>query len=343
MQSTLGVGADRDSVPGRVGPLLLAGVALAGTGLVGVTPTAPAGPQAQHLAVQLTSGFDDVVADYQSVFSTATTNLQQLATDAQAAGAELSQQLGSIASGYGDLLSTAFNGVLTNLGYVFDGGWYGGDDGFVFGLFGGTVTHGDVTASGSTLQEIADALAQGNLFDAYGVFDKWSLEAFDHVSKALVSPFVSTSTDAPTIPGDFLHNLANIYDTFGTYSFLKGGLAEGLMAPFIGVNAGLTQAFDTIGGDLSSGNIEQPFFDALKVPGDVIGDVLNGFVQVNPFNGDDTPFAGLINDGSFLYDLLVNWPQLLVTGLDGSAFADDAGSAAAAAGGDVVDGLFGLL
>ena len=342
MQSVLGPACvDRASSLGRVRPVVLAGLALAGTGLVAVAPAAPTGAQAQRLAVELTSGFDDVVADYQSVFSAAATNLQQLADEAQAAGTELSQQLGSVVSGYGDLISTAFSGVLTNLGYVFDGGWYGGDDGFVFGLFGGTVTHGDVTASGSTLQEIADALSQGNLFDAYGVFDKWSLESFDHTMKALVSPFFS-SGGAPTIPADLLHNLANIYDTFGTYSFLKGGLAEGLMAPFIGVSAGLTQAFDTIGGDLTSGNLEQAFFGALKVPGDVLGDVLNGFVQVNPFNGDDTPFAGLINDGSFLYDLLVSWPQMLATALDGSVFADT-GSAAAAATGDVWDSLLGLL
>lgn len=342
MQLVLGfTGADRAFILGRVRPLLLTSLALAGTGLAALAPTAPRGADVQHLSVQLTSGFDDVVADYQSVFAAASTNLQQLATDAQAAGSELTQQLGTILSGYGDLISAAFTGALTNLGYAFDGGWYGGDDGFVFGLFGGTVTHGDVTASGSTLQELADALSQGNLFDAYGVFDKWSLEAFDHTAKALVSPFFSSGHGAPTIPGDLLHTLANIYDTFGTYSFLKGGLAEGLMAPFIGFSAGLSLDLDTIANDLSSGNLEQAFFDALRVLADVIGDMVNGFVQVNPFNGDDTPFAGLINDGSLLQDLLVTWPQMLAAALGASA--DDAGSAAAAAGSDAADGLLGLL
>ncbi|KLO27900.1 hypothetical protein ABW16_15155 [Mycolicibacter heraklionensis] len=87
------------------------------------------------------------------------------------------------------------------------------------------------------------------------------------------------------------------------------------------------------------GILEQAFFDALTVPGDAIGDLLNGFVQVSPVNGDDTPFAGLINEGSLLQDLLVTWPQMLATAL--GATADGAGSAVASAGGDALDSLLG--
>lgn len=342
MQSVPGqVGVKQAAGPGRVVPLLLAGIALASTSLAVGTPAGSTDAAVEHLAVQLTSGLDDVAADYQAVFATATANLQQLTADAQAASAELTQQVSANLSGYGDIISTALTGVVTNLQYSLDGGWYGGDDGFVFGLFGGTVTHGDVTASGSTLQELADALSQGKLFDAFGVFDKWSLETVDHTMKALLGPFVSTGHGAPTIPGDFLHTLANIYDTFGTYSFLKSDLAEGLMAPLISVNAGLAADIDAITTDLSSGNLDQAVTDALKMPADLLGNLLNGFVQTNPFNGDNTPFAGLFNDGSLLQDVLVTWPQMLATALGASAA--DTGSAAASAGGDALEGLLGLL
>ncbi|UVO10793.1 hypothetical protein NM962_12165 [Mycobacterium sp. SVM_VP21] len=344
MQSVPGlIRADRTF--SRVGPLVCAGLALAGSGLAVVGSSDAAGSAVEHLAVRLTSGFDDVTADYQAVFAAASTNLQQLFSDAQAANSALTQELTSTFSGYSDAISNALSGAETGLQNSLDGGWHGGDDGYVFGLFGGTVTDPStgVSETGSTLQEITAALQQGNAFQAYSYFDEWSLETLDHTLKPLLNPILTVTTHGVTTPSvisEELPKLTAIYNEFFTYTNLKH-LGDALMAPQIGVAFGFTSDLDTIGTDLSSGNFSQAAIDIFKLPADTLGDLLNGYAQVNPYDGNDHPFTGLLNDGSLLQDLLVTWPQMLATAL--GATAADTGSAVAAAGGDALDGLLGLL
>lgn len=318
MQSVLGLtSADRAS--GRVAPLLLAGIALAGTGLAVVTPTSSPGAAFEHLAVRLTSGLDDVAADYQAVFAAASANLQQLISDAQTANSALTQELTSTFSGYSDAISNALSGAEVGLQNSLNGGWYGGDDGYVFGLFGGTVTNPNtgISETGSTLQEISAALQHGDAFTAYSYFDEWSLETLDHTMKSLLSPIFSVTSHGVTTPSviaEQLQTFTNVYEQFFTYSNLKA-LSDGLLAPQIGAAFGFTSGFGAISTDLSSGNFDQAMIDFLKVPADALNDLLNGYAQVNPYNGDDTPFTGLLNDGSLLQDLLVTWPQMLATAL----------------------------
>jgi hypothetical protein len=190
--------------------------------------------------VRLTSGVSDILGGYEGVVSQAGTNLQNLAGEAQVAlpallrviGTDLSgaatglqaganlqtlvsaagalpallQAIGTELPGYGDLIGTGLSGAATSLQNALVGGWFGGDDGFVFGLLGGTVTHDGVTESGSTLQEIICALAQGNTFDAFGYAEEWALEVVDHTLKPLLSPILNTAkvgaTPTPTIPGE---------------------------------------------------------------------------------------------------------------------------------------------
>lgn len=162
----------------RANRLLIAGIALAGAGLIVVNPVAPTLPNVQHRAVQLTAGEQDLT----QVLATAQDNLTTLESEAATANSDLSSAISTELSGFETQISTALAGTESGLQNSIDGGWFGDDDGFVFGLFGGSVTDPDtgVTETGSTLQEITTALDQGNLLNAFSYFDTWSLETVDH-------------------------------------------------------------------------------------------------------------------------------------------------------------------
>lgn len=343
----------------RAGPrkLFLAGSAMVAASLIAANPVAPSIvathtlTQAQHRAVQLTSGLGDVLGDYEDVASQAVINLQTLGGGAEVAIPGLLAQTGTNLSGYGGLLSAALSGAQTGLQNAIYGGWYGGDDGFVFGLFGGSVTHAGVTESGSTLQQILAALGQGDLFGAFGYYDEWALEALDHTMKPLLSPFLSTAKagapPTPTIPGQMLQTLTNVTETFMTYPNLKS-LSDALLSPEIGVTFGLLADLGKIGGDVSSANFGAALTDVLKVPADLAGDLLNGYVYPSAlYNPTGEPFTGLLNNGSLLQQLLVTWPTQLTHALSEPTTP----GAAAFAGSAVVeltallggDGITGLL
>lgn len=340
--------------------LLLAGAAIVGAGLIAANPVAPSLvatntlAEAQHRAVQLTSGIGDVLDDYDDVASQAVINLQALSGGAEVAIPGLAQQIGANLSGYGGLLSTALSGAQTGLQNAFYGGWYGGDDGFVFGLFGGSVTHAGVTESGSTLQQVLSALSQGNLFGAFGYYDEWALEALDHTMKPLLSPFLSTAKagapPTPTIPGQMLQTLTNVTESFLTYSNLKS-LSDALLSPEIGVTFGLLADLGKIGDDLSSANLGAALTDVLKVPADLAGDLLNGYVYPSAlYNPTGEAFTGLLNNGSLLQQLLVTWPTQLAHALGESttpgaaaAIGSTAVQLTALLGGNGINGLLSGL
>src|SRR6201996_928263 len=139
--------------------VLIAGVALAGAGLIAANPGAPTLPTVQHQAVQLTAGEED----WSQVLTASEDNLTTLESEATTANSDLSSALSTELSGFETQISTAFTGAETGLQNSIDGGWYGSDDGYVFGLFGGTVTDpaNGVSETGSTLQEVSTALDQG--------------------------------------------------------------------------------------------------------------------------------------------------------------------------------------
>jgi hypothetical protein len=267
----------------------------------------------------------------------ASANLQTVVA-AVAALPALLQQLGANLPGYGNLISTGLTGGEAGLQNALYGGWFGGDDGFVFGLFGGTVTANGVTESGSTLQEILGALAKGNTFDAFSFADEWALEVVDHTLKPLLSPFLSTAkvgaTPSATIPGEILQtltalaatlptpfpsqvlqSLTNLDATFLNYSSLKA-VANALVSPMLSVAFGLVDDLSKIGTDVSSANIAGAVTDALKLPADLTGDLINGYVfNSAQFNPTNLPFTGLLNAGSLLDDALSTWPKEIAAAL----------------------------
>jgi hypothetical protein len=292
--------------------LLIAALALLGAGLVAVNPSTPSLPTVQHRAVQLTAGEQD----WSQVLTTAEDNLTTLESEAATANSDLSSALGTELGGYETQISTAFTGAETGLQNSIDGGWYGSDDGYVFGLFGGTVTNPatGISETGSTLQEITTALDQGNLLNAFSYFDTWSLETLDHTLKPLLSPLLDETSHGVTtlsIPTELSQLQTNLLETFGTYNELKA-LSDAVLSPELSVAFGLSTDLDGIATDLSSGDYTQALTDIGNLPSDLSGDFLNGWLD--PVPGAEA-FPGLITDAGLLDELLVTWPEQLVTAL----------------------------
>jgi hypothetical protein len=333
----LGSAPSRSTAP--VGRLLVAGFALVGAGLVAANPVVSTMPEVQHRAVQLTAGEED----WSQVLTAAQDNLTTLESEAATANTELSSAFSALSNEFGGQISTALTGAESGLENSISGGWYGGDDGYVFGLFPGSVTGPDGTETGSTLEEISSALQSGQLEQAYSYFDTWSLESLDHTLKSLVSPLLDVTSHGSTtlsIPVELSQLQTNLLETFGTYTELKS-LGDAALSPEISLLFGLSGDLETIGTDFSSGDYTQGLTDLENLSSDVTGDLLNGFQTTNPVDGSTEPFTGLLNSGSLLDDLLVTWPTQLATALGESTAAASAESVTSTLP-DLVSGLLSL-
>jgi len=301
----------------RADRFLVAGVALLGASLVAVNPTTAGPPNVERRAVKLTAGEQD----WTQVLTTAQDNLTNLESEAATANSGLSSALSTELSGFETQISTAFTGVESGLQNSISGGWYGSDDGYVFGLFPGSVTGPDGVETGSTLQEISTALDQGNALSAFSYFDTWSLETVDHTLKPLLSPLLDeTSKGATTlsIPAELSQTFTNVLEDFGNYNELKA-LGDALLAPELSAAFGLSNDLDGIATDLSSGDSTLALSDFSNLSSDLTGDLLNGWTD--PYAGTGEAFTGLLNTGSLLEELLVTWPDQLATALSESTAA----------------------
>ena len=329
----------------RVNKFLMAGVTVAGAAAIAVNPAmSNIAAEVQHnavaaesRAVKLTSDVSDVLGAYESIFTQSGANLQTLGSQAAVAVPALLQAVGSNLSEYGGLINTALTSTSTALfqDALYGGGWYGGDDGYVFALFGGNVTSSTgVTEYGSTLQEVFNALKQGNVFNAFSYIEEWALEALQHVTKPLLAPFLNTAkagaTAAETIPGDILQTLMNLNNQIFTYSNLQS-VVKSVLSPVISVAYGALGDLSNIAGAVSKAKIGTAVADVLKLPADLTNDLLNGYVYPSSvYNPTGAAFTGLLNSGSLLQDLLVTWPNQLAKALGITKAATAAATTAAA-------------
>jgi hypothetical protein len=318
--------------------LMIAGVALIGAGLLATNPAMPALPEVQHRAVQLTAGEET----WSQVIAESEANLQTLEGEAAIANSDLSSAFGAEFGGFGTQITSDFADAETGVQQALSGGWYGDDDGYVFGLFPGSLDGPNGIETGSTLQEISTALDQGNLFNAFAYFDTFTLEAFDHVVQPLIEPLLTDTDDSGVtmlpVPGELLQALTNVYDQLFSYDNVvtlgNAGLSPELSAVFA-----LTSDLDTIGTEFAAGDSTQGLTDLSNLSSDVTGALLNGFTQTNPVDGSSEPFTGLLNTGSLLYELLVDGPTQLATAL-GESTAAASGEAVSTALPDLLSGLF---
>ena len=95
--------------------------------------------------------------------------------------------------------------------------------------------------------------------------------------------------------------------------------------------------------DCAAGDTAQGMSDLHNSSSDVFGAFLNGYdFGTNPVNGAEELFPGLLNDGSLLQNLLLTWPEQIVTAL-GTLGESTSSVAADAVGSTVPDALTGLL
>ena len=292
--------------------LVIAGAALIGASLFATNPARPTLPEVQHRAVQLTAGEET----WSQVVAESETNLQTIEGEAATANSDLSSAFSTEFGGFGNQITSDFADFETGVQQAISGGWYGDDDGYVFGLFQGSLAGPNGIETGSTLQEISTALDQGNLFNAFSYFDTFSLEAFDHIVQPVIEPFLTDTSDSGVttlpIPGELLQTVTNVYDQLFSYDNVVT-LGNALLSPEISAVLALTGDLDTIATEFSSADYTQGLSDLSNLSSDVTGALLNGFAQVNPIDGDSEPFTGLLNTGSLLYELLVDGPTQLAT------------------------------
>lgn len=292
-------------MPAHKSRLLFAALAAAGAGLIA------ANPGVEHRAVTLTAGEET----WSEVVAATEGNLQTLETGASTASTELSAAFTALSTEFGGQFSSALTGFDSGVQNAIDGGWYGSDDGYVEGLFPGTIIGGPDSpyTSIGTLAEVSNALQAGQSEQAFSYLDTYFLETLDHTLKPLLGPLLDETTKGATtlsIPVELSQIQTNLLETFGTYNELKA-FGDATLSPLLGAGFGLSEDIDNIAADLSGGDYTQALADLNNLPSDVTGDFLNGF----PSTGE--PFTGLLSfsstaaDASILQDLLVIWPEQL--------------------------------
>jgi hypothetical protein len=306
-----------DSKTAYLSRLMIAGVAAAGATLFAMNSPTPVGPQVQHRDVQLTAG----ELDWATVISDAQANLADLQTEAAKGSTDLSTALGNVSDHFGTQISGALTGFESGIQNAFDGGWYGGDDGYVFGLFGGTVTNPatGISETNSLIGLLSADFQAGHAEQAYSDFNAYTLEVTDHTLRPLLSPLVDETDDSGvttnSIPVELSQIQTNVLQTFGDYSELKEAL-QSVLSPEITAQLVLTQDLDTIGADFTAGDTTQGMSDLNNLSSDVFGALLNGAdVGTNPVDGLPQFFSGLLSDGSLLQNLVLTWPEQFVTAL----------------------------
>lgn len=295
----------------------VAGATLLGMGVVAMTPIAPSQTNFPHSAVMLTAA----EVDWSTVISDAENNLTMLKTEAVTGSSHLSAALDNVSGHFNAQITTAIAGLETGIQNALNGGWYGGDDGYVFGLFGGTVTNPatGVSETGSLLGLLSTDFQNGNLIQAYSDINAYTLEVTDHTMNPLLGPLVDETSDSGvinySIPVELSQIQTNLLTTFGDYLELRDAL-KAILTPEISAMFALSNDLQAIWSEFTAGHTTQGMSDLNNLPSDVFGALVNGYdVGTNPVDGSSQVFSGLLSSGSLLEHLLLTWPEQIVTAL----------------------------
>jgi hypothetical protein len=332
--------------PSRV---MIAGLAVAGAGLFGMNAPTSIGPMVQHLEVKLASG----EVDWTTFLSDTQANLSTLQAEGSTASTELSTALGNVSDAFSTQISTALTGFDTGVNNALFGGWYGGDDGFVFGIFGGEPVVGPngITETGSLIATLSNDFANistnpNGSEQLFSDVNAYSLELLDHTLKPLLAPLLDETSKGVTtlsIPVELSQIQTNLLEAFGNYNELKG-LAETVLSPEISGFFALSADLDNINAAMTAGDSTLAMTDLNNLGSDVLNAVINGYdAGVNPVNGVENIFPGLINAGSFLDELYTTWTTQFIDAF-GSLATESATAGASEAATSAVPDLFtGLL
>jgi hypothetical protein len=337
-----------DSKTALVSRLMIAGMAVAGASLFAMNGPTPASPLVQHRAVKLVSG----EVDWSTFITNLDDNLASLQSEATTASGELSTALGNVSTNIGGDFSTALTGFDTGVNNALFGGWYGSDDGYVFGLFGGEPVLGGPTPgiTGSLLDVLSNDISNISTNpnggeQLFSDFNAYSLELLDHTLKPLLSTLLDETSGGATtysIPVELSQIQTNLLEAFGNYNELKG-FAETLLSPEISGFFALSTDLDNIDAATAAGDSTTAMSDLNNLPSDVLNAIVNGYdAGINPINGVENLFPGLLNAGSFLDELYGTWTEQFVTAL-GSLGAESASSVAAESVSTALPDLFTWL
>jgi hypothetical protein len=309
-----------DAKAARASRLMIAGFAVAGAGLFAMNAPTPAGPLVQHRDVKLAAG----EVDWSTFITNVDENLATLQTEGATSSTELSTALGNVSDAFSTQISTALTGFDTGINNALFGGWYGGDDGYVFGLFGGEpVTGADGPETGSLLQVLSNDFANistnpNGSEQLFSDINDYELELLDHTAKPLLAPLLDETTKGVTtssIPVELSQIQTNLLEQFGTYNELKE-LAQTVLSPEISGMFALSSDLDSIDTAFTAGDSTTALTDLNNLGSDVLNAVVNGYdAGVNPVDGSENLFPGLINAGSFLDELYTTFTQQFVDAL----------------------------
>jgi hypothetical protein len=333
-----------DSKATYVSRLMIAGMAVAGASLFAMTAPTPTGPLVQQRDVKLAAG----ELDWSTVISDTEANLADLQTEAAKGSTDLSTALGNVSEHFGTQITVALTGFESGIQNSLYGGWYGSDDGYVFGLLGGTVTNPatGISETNSLIGLLSADFQAGNSEQAYSDVNAYMLEVTDHTLRPLLSPLVDETSDSGvttnSIPVELSQIQTSLLQTFGDYNELKDGL-QSVLSPEITAQLVLTKDLDTISADFTAGDTTQGMSDLNNLSSDVFGALINGAdVGTNPVDGSPQFFSGLLGDGSLLQHLVLTWPEQFVTAL-GTLGESTTSLTADAVGSSVPDLFTGLL
>jgi hypothetical protein len=303
------------------GRLMIAGVAVAGASLFAMNAPTSTGPLIQHRDVKLASG----EVDWTTFLSNVDANLATLQTEGATSSTELSTALGNVSDAFSTQISTALTGFDTGVNNALFGGWYGSDDGYVFGLFGGEPVSGGPTPgiTGSLIDVLSKDFAAistnpNGSEQLFTDLNDYELELLDHTAKPLLAPLLDETSKGVTtysIPAELSQIQTNLINEFGTYNELKD-LAQTVLSPEISGNFALTADLDNISSAFTAGDSSTALTDLNNLSSDVLNAIVNGYdAGINPVDGSEELFPGLINAGSFLDELYTTLTEQFITAL----------------------------
>ena len=297
-----------DSKRAQLSRLMVAGMAVAGAGLFAVSAPTPAGSLVEHRDVKLVAG----EVDWTTFLSNTAESLSTLQSEAGTSSTELSTALGNVSDVFSTQISAALTGFDTGINNALFGGWYGSDDGYVFGLFGGEPVLGGPTPgiTGSLLTTLSNDFANistnpNGSEQLFSDFNNYSLELLDHTLKPLLAPLLDETTKGATtlsIPVELSQIQTNLLTAFADYNELKG-VSETLLSPEISGFFALSSDLDSITAAFTAGDSATAMTDLNNLGSDVLNAVVNGFDA----GGGEGLFPGLIGAGSFLDELYTTW------------------------------------
>ncbi len=329
--------------------LAIAGLAIAGAGLFVLNAPTATGPMVRHHDVRLASG----EVDWTTFLSNVDTNLVTLQGEATTSSTELSTALGNVSDTFSTQISTAVTGFDTGVNNALFGGWYGGDDGYVFGLFGGEPVLGGPTpgVTGSLIETLSNDLQNlstnpNGSEQLFSDFNAYSLELLDHTLKPLLSPLLDETSGGvatSSIPVELSQVQTNLLEAFGSYNELKS-LSETLLSPEISGFFALSADLDNVNAAMTAGDSTLAMTDLNNLGSDVLNAIINGYdAGVNPINGVENIFPGLINAGSFLDELYTTWTTQFIDAFGSLATESAAAGASEAVTSAAPDVFTGLL